>query len=177
MPPVSKGLYRGGLSDVLIRRPALPRMAALGVVLSLLSACGEGSPSAEVCPEGQMVCDGRCVPRVTPDVASIHREIILRGCAGSNSCHAGPSPKERLDLSTEESMAALVGAASLQRPDVNLIEPLHPELSYFIHKLVGENMSEQSGTRGSSRQMPKGAPPLCPEKIEVIQQWILDGAQ
>jgi hypothetical protein len=38
-------------------------------------------------------------------------------------------------------------------------------------------MVEKSSTGGSSRQMPKGAPALCAEKLKVVKQWILDGAQ
>ncbi len=158
-----------------MQTPSLSLLLMLATLLSS-AACGEPPAPAAPCPEGRMLCDGQCVPLVTPDVASIHREVLMRGCAGSNSCHGGQNPKEQLDLRTEESVRAMVGSPSAQA-DLNLIEPFKPELSYFLSKLSGENMAEQSSTGGSSSLMPKGAPALCPETIEVIQQWILNGAQ
>ncbi len=125
-----------------------------------------------------MLCREACVPQVTPDVASIHREIVLRGCAGSNSCHAGNHPKERLDLTTEESFLAMVGTESVQKPGMNLVEPFEPELSYLLSKLEGKNMAPSPRTGAASVQMPMGSSMgLCPEKIQVVKEWILNGAQ
>ena len=71
----------------------------------------------------------------------------------------------------------MINLASLQRTDLNLIEPFEPENSYLINKLRGDEMSEKSSTGNRSKQMPSLAPALCEEVILVIEEWIRNGAQ
>ena len=103
--------------------------------------------------------------------------MIGQGCAGSNSCHTGSNPKEKLALDTPEDFLSMVNLPSLQRAELNLIEPFEPGNSYLINKLRGLGMSEKSSTGNRAKQMPSLAPALCEEVILVIEEWIRNGAQ
>jgi len=74
-----------------------------------------------------------------------------------------------MDLtSTAASFAALVDVASIQVPALDRVEPGDPDNSYLIHKLEG---TQSVGTR-----MPQGGPFLDQATIDMIRQWIADGA-
>jgi hypothetical protein len=70
--------------------------------------------------------------------------------------------------SAANSFAALVNVASLQ---VNLdrVEPGDPDNSYLIRKLEGA-----AGIVGT--RMPQGGPFLDQATVDMIRQWISDGA-
>jgi hypothetical protein len=52
------------------------------------------------------------------------------------------------------------------------VTPGAPEKSYLLSKLLGT----QSQVGGSGSQMPYGASPLQQAQINLIQQWISQGA-
>ena len=70
--------------------------------------------------------------------------------------------------SAADSFAALVGVQSLQVA-FNRVEPGDPDNSYLIDKL--------EGTQAVGSQMPQGGPFLDQETIDMIRQWISDGAE
>ena len=142
-------------------------------------ACGgeDTTHAGPTCNDDQMACGSICIPKVTPNVESIHFRVIGQGCAGSNSCHTGSNPKEKLALDTPEDFLGMVNLASLQRTELNLIEPFEPQSSYLINKLRGDDMSEKSSTGNRAKQMPSLASALCEEVILVIEEWIRNGAQ
>ena len=75
-----------------------------------------------------------------------------------------------MDLgSTADSFAALVGVASLQVPELNRVEPGDPDSSYLIDKL--------EGTQTVGSRMPQGGPFLDQETIDLIREWISNGAE
>jgi hypothetical protein len=49
-----------------------------------------------------------------------------------------------------------------------LVAPGDPEKSYLVRKL--------EGNRVVGERMPMGRPPLPPEAVAAIRQWIADGA-
>jgi hypothetical protein len=71
--------------------------------------------------------------------------------------------------STAESFAALVGVASLQVPELNRVEPADPDNSYLIDKL--------EGTQAVGSRMPQGGPFLNQETIDLVRDWIANGAE
>ena len=74
-------------------------------------------------------------------------------------------------------MFAMVDKTSIQKPDMALITPFIPEESYLINKLTGSGMTETSQGGNASKRMPAMSEALCDEVIEVIEQWITDGAK
>ena len=90
-------------------------------------------------------------------------------CSG---CHSGPTSTNLpsgMNLSTAaESFAALVGVTSLQVGTLNRVTVGDPENSYLIDKL--------EGTQTVGVRMPQGGPFLDQATIDMIRQWIADGA-
>ncbi len=63
----------------------------------------------------------------------------------------------------------LVNAASIEVPSLERVLPGNADQSYLIQKLEGQ--------RAVGGQMPLGQPPLPQATIDIIRQWITDGAQ
>ncbi len=61
----------------------------------------------------------------------------------------------------------LVGIASSQQPGILLVAPNNPDDSYLIQKL--------EGTAATGARMPTGTP-LAQSEIDIVRQWITDGA-
>jgi len=96
--------------------------------------------------------------------------IFTQNCALSG-CHAGPSPKEDLDLTAGQSFSHLVDVASHQCAQFKRVEPGAPGASYIIFKLLGPPQLCFSGDR-----MPEDAAPLPSADRTTIQTWIAEGA-
>lgn len=105
-----------------------------------------------------------------PTFSQIQAEIFSTSCARSG-CHVGENAPQGLDLSEGSAYDALVGVASNQVPELELIDPGSPNESYLVIKLEGADRMA-SGTS----QMPFGGPPLSDEKIQQVRDWIADGA-
>jgi len=104
---------------------------------------------------------------LTADFQSIQDNVFTPICT---KCHLGASAPEGLQLDASHSYAALVGVASTEQPTVLRVEAGDPDSSYIIRKL--------QGTPGiSGQQMPFGGPYLPQSTIDVIRQWITNGAQ
>jgi len=136
--------------------------------LLLLSACagsGEGvddagSPNP---PGGPPPGDGS-----GSSFRSIQDNIFKPSCV----CHAGAAAPQGLVLNTDGALDLLVNRTSSQAPDLFRVEPGNPDDSYLIRKLEG-------GPDIVGFQMPPtelGEAHLAQEHIDVIRQWIADGA-
>ena len=86
-------------------------------------------------------------------------------------CHQGASAPEELILETGISYQHLVNVDSIQSSVVR-VAPGNSEKSYLWHKLNGT----QKNIGGTGLQMPYGAPPLQINQINMVQQWIGQGA-
>ena len=74
-----------------------------------------------------------------------------------------------MDLSdVAASFASLVDVGSLEVPALFRVDPGDPDNSYLIHKL--------EGTQAVGVRMPAGGPLLPQETIDVIREWIEQGA-
>lgn len=106
-----------------------------------------------------------------PEVIDFTTDVqpILSGC----SCHQGAGGSAGLDLSPGMAYGELVGEASTQVPGMDRITPMDTANSYLWHKI-----NDTQGTvGGAGSQMPLGGPPfLGMGDLNIIEQWILDGA-
>jgi hypothetical protein len=99
---------------------------------------------------------------------SIQANIFVPSCP----CHQGASAPQGLVLNTDATLDVLVNTSSQEMPDLFRIEPGNPDDSYLIRKLEG-------GPNIVGFQMPPtelGEAHLRQEEIDVIRQWIADGA-
>ncbi|MCB9565847.1 MAG: hypothetical protein H6710_01245 [Myxococcales bacterium] len=90
------------------------------------------------------------------------------------ACH-GAAPSDALNGNLSFTMAdaydKLVGAASIDVPSMNQIEPNDPANSYTLHKLK----NTQATVGGAGMQMPIGAA-LDDADIQMVEDWINAGA-
>ena len=103
---------------------------------------------------------------LTPDLTSIQDNVFTPICT---KCHIGASAPMGLQLDAAHSYALLVGVPSVEQPNVLRVSPGNPDASYIVLKLEGA-----SGISGG--RMPLGGPYLPQSTIDVIRQWITDGA-
>ncbi|MCI0697920.1 DUF5777 family beta-barrel protein [candidate division KSB1 bacterium] len=91
------------------------------------------------------------------------QDIVDEQCAFAG-CHTGANAPQNLDLSEEMLLANLVGVKSAEGPWLR-VKPGDPANSYLMRKLRGA-----PGIKGE--RMPRGAKPLAPAEIAVIEAWI-----
>lgn len=104
---------------------------------------------------------------LTADFTSIQDNVFTPICT---RCHIGASAPQGLQLDAAHSYALLVGVPSVEKSSILRVNPGNPDSSYLVLKLEGA-----SGIAGG--QMPLGGPYLPQSTIDVIRQWITDGAQ
>jgi hypothetical protein len=147
-------------------RTLVPLPVLLTPVLLALGALGGCTGSgAGLDANGNPISSGGNVP-LTPDLASIQANIFTPICT---KCHIGAGAPEGLQLDEAHSYSLLVGVPSQEVPTLNRVKPADPNNSYIILKLQGS-----SGIVGG--QMPLGGPYLPQSTIDVIKQWITNGA-
>lgn len=129
-------------------------MLAIGV-----AACngGDGSGLPDVGPPGS----------TEPTFSAIQANIFEPNCAVTG-CHFGAGAPQGLRLDEANSYGSLVGVSSSEVSSILRVAPGDPDNSYLIQKLEG------SASVGA--QMPLNAPALLQADIDVIRQWISDGA-
>jgi hypothetical protein len=118
---------------------------------------GDGSGLPPILPPGSF----------GPNFSEIQANIFAPNCA-TTGCHLGAGAPQGLRLDDANSFGMLVGVASSQESSILRVAPGDPNNSYLLRKLQG------SASVGA--QMPLSAPPLEQPSIDVIRQWITDGA-
>jgi hypothetical protein len=103
---------------------------------------------------------------LTADFQSIQDNVFTPICS---PCHSGASAPEGLMLDAAHSYSLLVGVPSQEVPTLDRVKPGDPTNSYLIIKLT-------NGPGIVGQQMPRGEPPLPQATIDVIEQWITNGA-
>lgn len=136
------------------------------------------------------------VPPVTPEELALLEQWVTDGAAdnalfqndirrifGSESspgayyggkcifCHYTGSPNP-LDLSNPFGPDGLVGVNASSRGDMVRVLPGDPEQSLLILKVRAERPTSDIGA-----QMPYSYNPLTPSQVEVVRQWIVEGAR
>lgn len=132
---------------------------------ALLAGCAGNGAGLDA--NGQPLGSGSGVPPpLTADFQSIQDNVFTPICV---RCHSGAGAPEGLALDAAHSYALLVGVPSNEDAGLLRVKPGVPDSSYLILKLQGS-----PGIVGA--QMPFGGPPLPQATIDVIRQWITNGA-
>ncbi len=106
-------------------------------------------------------------PPFGANFSEIQANVFTPTCAVSG-CHAGAGAPQGLRLDAATSYALLVSVFSTENGTVMRVNPGNPNDSYLIQKL--------EGNASVGGQMPLGRTPLTQVTIDVIRQWITDGA-
>lgn len=160
-------------------------MIRLVVIASLLVGC---RISLEDSSMGDDTMGRRCKVDTTSqicmdatshsDLAWIEGKIFVASCAFSG-CHNGAStPEGMVDLRAGRSYAHLVNFTSLIESSRKLVVPNDINASYLMLMLgdVSADMASPPGTVPSVGLMPLGNLPLCCQKLDALQRWIMAGA-
>jgi hypothetical protein len=138
-------------------------LVALGA--ALLAACAGNGEGLDANGQPLGSAGGTPLP-LTADFQSIQDNVFTPVCV---RCHSGAGAPQGLQLDATHSYALLVGVPSSEEPGLLRVQPGVPDGSYIVLKLEGS-----SAIVGA--QMPFGGPPLPQSTIDVIRQWISDGA-
>src|SRR6202171_177339 len=132
---------------------------------ALLAACAGNGVGLDA--NGQPLGSRSGVP--PPPTAALHsiQDNVFTPICGR--CHSGAGAPEGLALDAAHSYALLVGVPSNEAAGLLRVKPGVPDSSYIVLKLQGS-----PGIVGA--QMPCGGPPLPQSTIDVIRQWITNGA-
>lgn len=134
------------------------------IASGMLGACGGGNGSGEAPPPEEPPPPS---PPFGPTFSEIQDELFTPTCAVSG-CHTGGAAPQGLRLDEANSYSLLVGVDSAEVPSILRVAPGDPDNSYLIQKL--------EGTASVGDQMPLGGPPLSQATVDVVRQWITDGA-
>jgi len=140
------------------RARSIACLAAVG-----LAACSAGSGEG-LDISGRPIAEGGDVP-LAATLSSIQANVFDPFCV---VCHAGAAAPLGLRLDESNSFTNLVGVPSRQNGGLLRVEPGGPGRSYLIMKI--------EGTASEGDRMPLGGPPLPQATIDVVRQWISDGA-
>ena len=139
---------------------------AAAVTVGVSGCAGNGAGlNSNGQPIGSGGGSGGTVP-LTPDFQSIQANVFTPICS---PCHSGASAPEGLMLDAAHSYNLLVGVPSAEVPTFDRVKAGDPNNSYIILKL-----EKGPGIVGS--QMPLNETPLPQSTINVIRQWITNGA-
>jgi len=133
--------------------------SASAALLLALAACGGGGEDAPPPPPPA---------GLQPTLASIQANVFTPSCAKAG-CHTGSMPQAGLNLDAGASWANLVNMPSSQNMLLTRVIPMDPDGSFLIQKLEGA-----PGIIGA--RMPADGNYLQQVTVDVIRQWILDGA-
>jgi hypothetical protein len=114
------------------------------------------------------------------DLAWLQANVFTPSCSFSG-CHNGDSSRQgQIDLRDGMSHAHLVNFASKLDPTRKLVVPNDVEASYLMLMLhdFSPDMANPPGSAppDSVGYMPQGNPPLCCQKLDAIERWIMAGA-
>lgn len=103
-------------------------------------------------------------PGSIPDLEAKVSALFARSCTAAG-CHSGPVPMMGLNLTSDQFYATAVDEASMERPELKIVDPGNSEVSYMVHKIKG-----QDGIVGA--QMPFTGDKLTEDEIKTIEDWI-----
>ena len=141
--------------------------SGIAIVALALAACGAGSGEG-LDQNGQPLPGGGAPPSgLQPTLASIQDNVFTVTCAVSN-CHGGAGAQYGLRLDPGFSAGNLINVPSPRDANLIRVVPGDPDASFLIQKL--------QGTQTVGVRMPDGGPYLTTATVNVIRQWIQDGA-
>jgi hypothetical protein len=100
------------------------------------------------------------------------------------SCHNGPGPGAALNLETSDMAAlyanlvgAIPGNPAAAGKGLKVVDPGHPHNSFILKKLGFAEWDEDYDLEiEEGFSMPDGEPHLSKENVELVRQWIIQGA-
>jgi hypothetical protein len=139
-----------------MRKAALLPLAGLALAAALLAA-----PDASA-------------PAPAPKTAKQPAVAILLNRCGTEKCHGGAKPKEKLDLSSLAAIKATAIGVAAEQGTMKVVVPGDPEASYLFLKIT--KMRRAGDARIKWRRMPPGEDRLEDADIALIEAWIKAGA-
>ncbi len=118
--------------------------------------------------------------KVDPAVTlSLNAQPIFSTHCAISFCHGSNFPALGLELwSTSKTYGTAVSVRASQTPEdscaKNRIEPYLPEATYLLYKVLGTQRDEC--VKGSGSDMPPGSGSVPENEVELLRQWILQGA-
>ena len=131
---------------------------ASSVLLSTLIGCSGGDGSG---------LEGPPPPPLAATFSSLQANVFTPSCATAG-CHNGAGAPQGLLLDDANSYALLVNRPSGEVPALLRVAPGDPDNSYLVQKL--------EGTAAVGGQMPLNGQALAQSTINLVRQWISDGA-
>ncbi|MBC7977392.1 MAG: hypothetical protein H7138_20640 [Myxococcales bacterium] len=110
-------------------------------------------------------------PPVVISFATQIQPILTANCT-NDACHDAVTPQRGLNLTAGAAYAELLNSRSTQTAcrTFRLVQPSDPDLSYILFKLAGTGPCFVGG------RMPQRLPPLPAAQIQLIRDWIANGA-
>jgi hypothetical protein len=151
-----------------IVRTSLLLGGAVAACALVLGACGGGS-GAGLDENGQPLGPGGSSggPGLAPTLSSIQANVFSVSCAVPG-CHGGANAQVDLRLDAGFSGGYLINVPSPRSAGLIRVVPGDPDASFLIQKL--------QGTQSLGDRMPLFGPYLPQNTIDVIRQWIQNGA-
>ncbi|HZF18512.1 MAG TPA: hypothetical protein VE008_02265 [Burkholderiales bacterium] len=141
----------------------------IAVVTLALAACGAGNGEGldqSGQPAPSCGTSAGAAP-FAPTLDSIQTNVFNVNCAVPG-CHGGAAAQQGLRLDAGFSAGNLINVASPRDPNLIRVIPGNPDGSFIVRKL--------EGTQTLGDRMPDFGPYLPQSTIDVIRQWIQDGA-
>lgn len=131
--------------------------------MACLAACTAGSGRG-------LDANGRPIgeapdPGDLPTLANVQARVFTPVCV---QCHAGANAPQGLRLDEANAYNDLVNVPAQQVNGLLRVEPFNPDRSYLVQKV--------EGTAAVGLQMPRNLPPIPSDDMQLIRDWILDGA-
>ena len=119
---------------------------------------------------------GPCIGPPDPVSFSAQIQPILNASCGNGLCHLSGQSAASLRLDSDVSYSELVGvkATGPGFNNLNRVEPGDPDNSYLYRKLLSAEEASYFGNRMPNSGV--GRPPLDDASLQLIRDWILQGA-
>jgi len=118
---------------------------------------------------GLSVWLGACGPPPEPTFTNVQSLVFTRSCAFS-TCHGAFLPEQGMSLSDGQAYGAIVNVESRTTPGRFRVVPFDPDDSLLYQALLGP-VSADLG------RMPNDKPALDAQRIQLVHDWIEQGAQ
>jgi hypothetical protein len=162
------------------------------LLLLVAAACGKDGTSRDTNPDGGVGSDGKLGGPVDAsdsehdatvelgecqeatqhaDLAFIQQKVFTPSCATA-MCHAGAEPEVGLNLEAGRAYSNLVNKNASTAQGWQRVVPGSLTTSYLVVAF-----GRADGPPPRDGFMPLGTNPLCVEKLEAVERWILAGAQ
>jgi hypothetical protein len=139
------------------------RLLVLGGLLLVWGCGGGGEPEAEC-------------PTFSRDVVP----LLQGSCGFGSGCHGTAQPAGFVELTLGSgdaaSLLARLKAKSVREPSLSLVEPGNPSGSFLLRKVTGDFAGLPCGPSACGERMPQRSTPLPQEALDLLAQWIQQGA-